>query len=128
MAVSIINADIYINEYSLDPDDWNEADDLKKTRYLNVALSTLQRQYADKVIPDNAVYEFAAVLSVVYNDTFKNIQYGVKSFSVAGITYGFDGSPKSLTDLIPPQAKSLITEANGGGSGSTGSRVQWTVL
>jgi hypothetical protein len=74
------------------------------------------------------VYEFAAVLSVVYNDTFKNIQYGVKSFSVAGITYGFDGSPKSLTELIPPQAKALISEANGGDSGSTGSRVQWTVL
>lgn len=127
MAVSIIDADIYINEYVIEVDDWNESDDLKKTRYLNVASSTLQRAYADKVIPDNAVYEFAAVLSVAYNDTYKGMQYGVKSFSVAGITYGFDGSPKSLTQMIPPQAKALISEANGGDS-SGGGRVQWTVL
>ncbi|MGG2024221.1 hypothetical protein AB1282_00285 [Gottfriedia sp. S16(2024)] len=128
MAVSVIDADIYISENVIDIEDWEQADDLKKTRYLNVALSTLQRQFADKVIPDNAVYEFAAVLSVVYNDTYKGMQYGVKSFSVAGITYGFDGSPKSLTDMIPPQAKALISEANGGDTGSAGSRIQWTVM
>lgn len=128
MAVSVIDADLYINEYVIEVDDWNDADDSKRTRLLNVALSTLQRTFANKVVPDNAVYEYAAVLAVVYNDTYKNMQYGVKSFSVAGITYSFDGSAKSLTQLIPPTAKALIDEANGGESGSGGSRVQWTVM
>jgi len=128
MAINIQDADVYINENVIEVDDWNDADFSKKTRYLNVASSTLQRTFANKVVPDNAVYEFAAVLSVRYNDTYKNIQYGVKSFSVAGITYSFDGSEKSLTELIPPQAKAMISEANGGDTGSTGGRIQWTVM
>jgi hypothetical protein len=128
MTVNVVEADIYINQFVIDTDDWDQSDDLKKTRILNVASSTLQRLFADKVIPDNAVYEFAAVLAVRFNDVYKNIQYGVKSFSVAGITYSFDGSSKSLTELIPPQAKALISEANGGDTGSTGGRAIWTVM
>jgi hypothetical protein len=128
MAINTMDADAYINENVIEVDDWNDADFSKKTRYLNVALSTLQRTFADKVVPDNAVYEFAAVLAVRFNDVYKNIQYGVKSFSVAGITYSFDGSSKSLTELIPPQAKALISEANGGDTGSTGGRAIWTVM
>jgi hypothetical protein len=128
MAINTMDADAYINENVIEVDDWNDADFSKKTRYLNVALSTLQRTFADKVVPDNAVYEFAAVLAVRFNDVYKNIQYGVKSFSVAGITYSFDGSSKSLAEFIPPQAKALISEANGGDTGSTGGRVIWTVM
>jgi hypothetical protein len=128
MAINTMDADAYINENVIEVDDWNDADFSKKTRYLNVALSTLQRTFADKVVPDNAVYEFAAVLAVRFNDVYKNIQYGVKSFSVAGITYSFDGSSKSLVEFIPPQAKALISKANGGDTGSTGDRVIWTVM
>jgi hypothetical protein len=50
-------------------DDWTDSHDDKKQRLLNVALSTLTRVYPTYTIPDNAVYEFSAVLATAYNDT-----------------------------------------------------------
>jgi hypothetical protein len=129
MAVNIIDATTYIESNVIVIDDWTDSDEAKKQRLLNVALSTLTRVYSQYTIPDEAVYEFAAVLSVAFNDTNIQKQNGVKQFSVSGISYTFDGGKNSVESLIPSVALDLIGKANGISLGSTGAkRVKWTVL
>jgi hypothetical protein len=123
MAVNTFDADSYIESNVIVIEDWSDSDDDKKLRLLNVASATLTRVYPNYTIPDNAVYEFAAVLSVAYNDTNVQKQNGVKQFSVSGISYTFGGK-ESIESLIPSVARSLIGKANG----VTLSRVKWTVL
>jgi hypothetical protein len=129
MAVNIIDADSYIESNVIVIDDWIDSDDAKKQRLLNVALSTLTRVYSTYTIPDEAVYEFAAVLAVAFNDTNIQKQNGVKQFSVSGISYTFDGGKDTVESLIPSVALDLIGKANGVSLGSSGGkRVKWTVL
>ena len=130
MAVNIFEADSYIEENVIVIEDWTDSDDSKKQRLLNVGLSTLTRVYPSYTIPDNAVYEYAAVLATAFNDTNVQRQNGVKTFQVAGISFTFDGSKSTVESLIPSNAISLIGEANGVNIGGTsgGKRVKWTVL
>jgi L-cysteine desulfidase len=129
MAVTIVDADTYIELNVIVIDDWTGSDEAKKTRLLNVALSTLTRVYAQYTIPDEAVYEYAAVLSVAFNDTNVQKQNGVKQFSVAGISYMFDGGKDTVESLIPSVSIDLISKANGVTLGGAGrKRVKWTVL
>ena len=129
MAVNIVDATTYIESNVIVIDDWTDSDEAKKQRLLNVALSTLTRVYSQYTIPDEAVYEFAAVLSVAFNDTNIQKQNGVKQFSVSGISYTFDGGKDSVESLIPSVALDLIGKANGTSLGGTGAkRVKWTVL
>ena len=129
MAVNIIDATTYIESNVIVIDDWTDSDEAKKQRLLNVALSTLTRVYSQYTIPDEAVYEFAAVLSVAFNDTNIQKQNGVKQFSVSGISYTFDGGKDSVESLVPSVALDLIGKANGTSLGGTGAkRVKWTVL
>jgi hypothetical protein len=129
MAVNIIDADSYIESNVIVIDDWIDSDEAKKQRLLNVALATLTRVYPTYTIPDEAVYEFAAVLAVAFNDTNVQKQNGVKQFSVSGISYTFDGGKDSVESLIPTTAIALIGTANGVSLGSSGGkRVKWTVL
>jgi hypothetical protein len=129
MAVNIIDADSYIESNVIVIDDWIDSDEAKKQRLLNVALSILTRVYSQYTIPDEAVYEFAAVLSVAFNDTNVQKQNGVKQFSVAGISYMFDGGRESVESLIPSVAVDIIGKANNVSLGSQGGkRVKWTVL
>jgi hypothetical protein len=129
MAVNVFGADVYIEENVILIEDWTDSDDARKQRLLNVANSTLSRVYPTYTIPDNAVYEYAAVLATAFNDTNAQKQNGVKQFSVAGISYMFDGGKDSLESLIPTASLDLIGKENGvslGGQG--GKRVKWTVL
>ena len=123
MAVNIFDADSYIETNVIVIDDWTDSDDDKKQRILNVASATLTRVYPNYTIPDNAVYEFVAVLATAYNDTNAQKQNGVKQFSVSGISYTF-GEKQSIESLIPSVARNLIGKENG----VSLSRVKWTVL
>ncbi|AND39614.1 hypothetical protein [Cytobacillus oceanisediminis] len=114
MALSITDADVYISANVLDIDDWMDADESRKQRLLNVANRTLVNRYSNYVIPDNAVYEFAARLSVLFNDTNKMQQYGVKQFSMKGISMAFDGKVSDdYSVFIPANVLTMIGEANG---------------
>jgi hypothetical protein len=129
LAVNIFEADSYIEENVIVIEDWTDSDDSKKQRLLNVGISTLNRVYPSYTIPDNAVYEYAAVLARAFNDTNVQKQNGVKNFSVAGVSFTFNGGADTLESLIPTTAIDLISKANDvslGGSG--GKRVKWTVL
>jgi hypothetical protein len=123
MAVNIFEADAYIETNVIVIDDWTDSHDDKKQRLLNVAISTLTRVYPTYTIPDNAVYEFSAVLATAYNDTNVQKQNGVKQFSVSGISYTF-GEKQAIETLIPSSARALIGKENG----VSLSRVKWTVL
>ncbi|MDQ0154915.1 hypothetical protein [Robertmurraya andreesenii] len=130
MAVTINDADLYIDQNVIVIEDWTDSDDAKKQRLLNVAESTLKRVYPQYTIPDNAVYEYAAVLATAFNDTNVQKQNGVKSFSISGIQFTFNGGADDLESLIPPSALHLIGVENGidlGGS-SKAKRVKWTVM
>jgi hypothetical protein len=123
MAVDVFSADAYIESNVIVIDDWTGSDDERKQRIINVASATLSRVYPNYTIPDNAVYEFAAVLATAYNDTNAQKQNGVKQFSVSGISYTF-GERESIESLIPSVARNLISKENG----VSLSRVKWTVL
>ena len=123
---NIEEADNYVNAYVLDVDEWNDSDDDRKTRCMNVAARVLSRKYSKYTIPDNAIYEFAAVLANVFSDTYKMQRYGVASFSVKGISFTFTGKDDELERLITDEVKALIGEENG--VTLTGSvRVGWSL-
>jgi len=129
MALNVFGADVYIESNVILIEDWTDSDDARKQRLLNVAKSTLSRVYPTYTIPDNAVYEYVAVLATAFNDTNTQKQNGVKQFSVAGISYMFDGGKDSLESLIPTASLDLIGKENGVSLGGQGvRRVKWTVL
>jgi hypothetical protein len=128
MAVNITDANTYIQANVIDNEDWLDADDAKKQRILNVAQNTLTRRFPQYTIPDEAVYEFAAVLAVVFNDTNRLKQHGIDSFTIDGVgSFKFRGGPVDIEAHIPKTALSLIGDANGVQL-SGGRRVMWTVL
>lgn len=132
MAINTFDADSYIETNVIVVEDWADSDEAKKTRLLNVALSTLSRIYSQYTIPDNAVYEYAAVLARAFNDTNVQKQNGVKSFSISGISFTFEGGKDSIESLIPTAAIALIGKENdvdlGGATSGNAKRVKWTVL
>jgi hypothetical protein len=125
MAVSSFDADSYIGLNVIISEDWTDCDEAKKTRLLNVAQSTLARVYPQYVIPDNAVYEYAAVLATAFNDTNVQRQGGVKSFAVAGISFTFGEGKDRIESLIPNAARALIGVEN---NVQIAGRLKWTVL
>jgi len=130
MAVNITDADSYINLNVINVDDWTEADEAKKQRIINVANRTLTKKFPDTVIPDNAVYEFSAILATVFNDVNKYAQQGVSQFSVSGVTsFQFnDANTKELDYFINRDVIDLINEANDERHQVSISKVKWTVL
>ncbi|MGW7772510.1 hypothetical protein ACTWM0_06130, partial [Pseudomonas machongensis] len=65
----IAEATEHIDAYVISNEDWHDADDDKKVRLMNAADRTLKKKFRGNTIPDNAIYEFAAYLAIVYNDT-----------------------------------------------------------
>ncbi|MFB5568671.1 hypothetical protein ACE41F_26920 [Bacillus cereus] len=132
---NIAEATEYINAYVISNEDWNEADEDKQTRLLNAAERTLRDKYGKQVetIPDEAVFEFAGHLAIVFNDTNKMQQQGIASFSVTGVgSFTFKENNVSsavgqpLDELIPASALSLIEQANDGIK-LTGRNVGWLI-
>lgn len=114
MSLLVIAADEYIEANVIDTEGWSESDAVKKQRILNVAERTLSRLYQKYTIPDTAVYEYAAALSVVYSDTMISGQRGVQSTSVSGVmSITFREGDRSLVRLIPQISRDIIGEANG---------------
>lgn len=113
--IDVNSCDNFILFNVIDSEDWEGYDDLKKEKILNVANTTLINKYPDYIIPDEAVYEFAGLLSVLFNDINKNQFNGVAGFSITGATsYTFKDATvgQSLSNFIPDKSKVLIGEAN----------------
>jgi hypothetical protein len=129
MAVNVTDANAYITANVIDIEDWQDANDAKKQRILNVAESVLTRKYSQYTIPDEAVYEYAAALAVAFNDTNRLNNHGIASFSITGLgSFNFkETARRDLDAFIPQTAIDLIGEANGGIKLSRKS-VKWTVL
>ncbi|NUJ19551.1 hypothetical protein FKN04_23780 [Bacillus glycinifermentans] len=128
MALSVEGADEYINSYTIDNEDWNDYATEKKQRIINVAEDVLVRKFPDYKIPDNAVYEFANVLAIAYNDTNRLNKQGIASFSITGVaSFNFKDTLKVDDEsLIPKKTLDLIGEENDVKLG--GRRIQWTVM
>lgn len=128
MAVNITDANTYIQANVINIEDWLDADNAKKQRILNVAATTLQRRFPQYTIPDEAVYEFAAVLAVRFNDTNRLNQQGIDSFTIDGVgSFKFRNGQADIESFIPKSALALIGDVNGVQL-SGGRRVMWTVL
>lgn len=118
----------YITYNAIDNEDFLASDSTAQTRFLNVALRTLQREYKNYVMPNEAVYLFAAVLNANFNDTTVQAQRGIASFSVKGITYTFkDWALKDLSEFISEDVRNLVIEANPDLDGGSG-KVKWVTL
>lgn len=149
MAVTLQGAEDYIEAYIIDNEDWLEAEEAKKQRIVNVAERTLRTEFAQKeyrtregiprkyIIPDEAVYEFAAGLSVVFNDTNRLQQHGIAGFSVTGVaSFTFkENNVKTpggtaMKAFIGREVYDLINEApeNEDLPKLGGKQVKWTVL
>jgi hypothetical protein len=128
MALSVFDADAYIETNVIDIEDWQDADDAKKQRILNVAEQILGRKYPDYTIPANAAYEYAANLAVAFNDTNRLNNQGIAGFAITGVgSFNFKETQKrDLESFIPKTALDIIGEANGVKLG--GRSVKWTVL
>lgn len=115
MAITIADADAYIASYVIDNSDWMDSDNDRKQRILNVADRTLSNKYPDYLIPDEAVFEFAARLAIAFNDTNRLHMQGVSGFSITGVgSFTFKtGQISSLADLIPQESRDIIGQANG---------------
>lgn len=85
MAVDIITADRYFSESVLNNDAWVNADNDSKQRALNNASNILSRQYKNREIPDEAVFEQAIWLLKI-SEARKQAEQGVVSYSIDGIT------------------------------------------
>lgn len=128
MAISITDANVYIDANVIDVEDWQDADEAKKTRLLNVAQRTLTTQFSRFTIPDAAVYETAAAFATAFSDTMAQAQRGVQTFSLSGVaSFTFKYGTRDLTELIPQTALDQISTENGGVPLSK-RRVGWTVL
>ncbi|QNK54561.1 hypothetical protein [Paenibacillus sp. PAMC21692] len=129
MAITIPNADTYINANCIDIEDWTDSDEAKKQRILNVADRKLTTKYAQYTIPDTAVYEYANELATAFNDTNRLQQQGVASFGLTGVAnFTFKDWAKSGLDAwISDTVLDLISEANGGVKLSR-RETKWTVL
>lgn len=118
----------YVKFNAVDNEDYLECDADTQTKYLNVAHRTLTRKYKGLVIPNSAVYLFAAVLGYSFNDTNKMQQQGVASSSVKGISITFkDWAKKGLDALIPDEVLDLINDENGTNL-TTGAVTKWVTL
>jgi hypothetical protein len=128
MAVNLTDANTYITSNVIDIEDWQDADDEKKQRILNVAESALTRKYSQYTIPDEAVYEYAAALAIAFNDTNRLNNQGIASFSITGLgSFNFKNTlRRDLDAFIPQTALDLIGEANG--VKLSRKSVKWTVL
>ncbi|QDX93633.1 hypothetical protein EEL30_15810 [Brevibacillus laterosporus] len=127
MTLSIEAADEYIDVNVIDIEDWTDCDEARKQRIINVASRTLTSTYPKYTIPDAAVYEFATVLATAFNDTLRQAQNGVSSFSLTDVgSFTFRDKPKELAGLIPPISRELIGAENDVKLGSRGAG--WSVL
>lgn len=102
------SADVYVTANVIENDDWLTLDAARKQTLLNVAVRELSAKYDGYTIPDEAVYEFAAVLSVAFNDTNRFAQQGVKSLTVKGASFSFKDASGDISRLIPTQAARSI--------------------
>lgn len=114
MALSVEAANEYINRMTIDNEDWNDYDDAKQQRVLNVAEDVLARKFRKYVIPDDAVYEFTNVLATAYNDTNRLNKHGIASYSITGVgSFTYKETLRADDEsLIPKKTIDLIEEAN----------------
>ena len=121
MAWDLEQADEYIRLNTLDNEDWFDADADRKTALLNVAHRTLTAKFTDVKIVNEAVYEYAAVLAYVYNDTNKLAQQGQASVSLRGMSVTFkDWTKRDLSDFIPESVYTIL--------GVPKRKAKWTVM
>jgi hypothetical protein len=130
---NVADADVYIESYVIDNEDWVDGETATKQRILNVSQRTLVNEYPDYTIPDDAIYEFSSSLAVAFNDTNKLQQHGVAGFSITGVaSFTFkEGAARELTTFIPKTAFDFINadEENDDLPNISGGRaMKWTVL
>ncbi|WP_078390719.1 hypothetical protein [Shouchella patagoniensis] len=120
MPLELTAADEYIQLNVLDRDDWQDADQQQKTSFLKVSETTLKRKFRKYDVPNTAIYHFAALLALIYNDTNKLQQHGVASFSITGVaSFTFkENNVKTPGGIAPSEfitadVYELVGEANG---------------
>jgi hypothetical protein len=109
---NVADADVYIESNVIVAEDWLDNEAAKKQSIVNVAQRIIVGKYADYTIPDNAIYEFCAVLATQFNDTNKLFQQGIAGFSITGVASFTDkqNARKPAEQLIPKAAFDYIND------------------
>jgi hypothetical protein len=130
---NLSGADAYIDSFVIVSEDWDDCDPERKIRIINVAQRSLVGKYADYTIPDEAIYEYCAVLATSYNDTNKLGRQGVSSMSIAGaVSFTFNQHVLIEGDALIPKAAVDMINAEPDNATlpklSAGRAVKWTVM
>lgn len=102
---TVSDADVYVTAYVPSAyDDWTALTETAKQAWLNVAARELSARFEGYTIPDAAVCEFAAALSVAYNDVNRFARQGVKSLNSKGTSFTFESTGGDYWRHIPQAA------------------------
>lgn len=99
MAVDLVAADRYFTESVLHNDAWVNADNDSKQRALNNAANILSRQYPNRSILDEAVFEQAIWLLKI-SEARKQAEQGVVSYSIDGISVTLSQIDRSISPNV----------------------------
>lgn len=138
--IELEKATKHIRLYVIDNDDWDDSDDDKKRRLLNVAERTIKNWASENIprliaprllkpldeidetdyeVPDEAIFEMAATLARVFNETNAMQQQGIAGFSVTGVgSFTFkennvtSAAGEPLENFITDEAMKYIEKAN----------------
>lgn len=99
MAVDLAVADKYFSESVLHNDAWVNADNDSKQRALNNASNILSRQYRNRTIPDEAVFEQAIWLLKI-SEARKQSEQGVVSYSIDGISVSLSQIDRTIAPNV----------------------------
>lgn len=99
MAVDIATAEKYFSEQVLHNDAWINADNDSKQRALNNAVNMLNRNYKNREIPDEAVFEQAIWLLKI-SEARKQAEQGVVSYSIDGISVSLSQIDRSISPNV----------------------------
>lgn len=139
--INLDKATGYINLYVIANEDWVDADKDKQERILNVAERTVKNWARENVaervavklnkpaeqvseddydVPDEAIFETAAAMARVFNETNAMQQQGIASFSVTGVgSFTFkennvtSAAGEPLENFITNEAMKYIEKQNG---------------
>lgn len=99
MAIDVVTADAYFDEFVLNNDAWKKADESLRKRALNNASRILSRHYPRRIISEEAIFE-QAVWIMKISEARKQSAQGVVSYSIDGISVTLSQIDRSISPEV----------------------------
>jgi len=99
MAIDVINADAYFDEFVLNNEAWKSADESTRNRALNNASRILERHFPRRIISEEAVFE-QSIWIMKISEARKQATQGVVSYSIDGISVTLSQVDRSISPEV----------------------------